>query len=210
MLVLKPVISLAHVPVFLSRNSSFSHPHIIKPPFEKSIAIYSGFEKPHEVDVYQFNVEEENLKNSTIEILIGTLVPACEPLKDLLISWALTGPQQEMLKHELDVEVLKKIVKSHDEGAFFIKNETQGKIWYEPYTKHHYFYQKRQKLRLSEPGVYRIFVWPANSLKGDYVLEFGDKEIWHLGDILYTLSVYPKLLLQAEIKTENCKTSSLQ
>ncbi|MFN8846506.1 MAG: hypothetical protein ACK5V3_15050 [Bdellovibrionales bacterium] len=210
LLFLKSVIGLAHVPVFLDRSTSFTQPFILKPPLDKSIAIYTGFDHADETDVYQFTVNEQDLKTGKIEILIGTLVPSCGPLKDLLISWALTGPQQEAINDQLKSEVLKKVIKENGEGAFLIENETQGKHWYEPYTRHHYFYQKRQKIKLSKPGIYRIFVWSKNSLAGDYVLEFGDKEIWELGDILYTLFVYPKLLFEAEIKTRNCTTSTLQ
>jgi hypothetical protein len=207
---LKSIICWAHVPVFLERSTSLSQPYIVRPPFDKSIAIYTGFDHTDEVDVYQFTVEEQHLKKGEIEVLIGTLVPACEPLKNLLISWALTGPSQESLKDERDPEFLKKTVQGNGDGAFLMKNETQGKLWYEPYTKHHYFYQRRQKLNLRLPGVYKIFVWANSPQAGDYVLEFGDKEIWNLRDILYTFLVYPRLLLEREIKTKNCETSSLQ
>lgn len=199
----------AHFPVFLKKDPSLSIPYILNRPYEKSIAIYTHFESIGDIDVYQFSIDENDLKKGDIRILIGTLVPACEPLKELLISWALVGPKQKMLGDLDDVSILEKIEYTKEKGIFVIHNRVQGKVWHEPYTSHYYFYQKRQVLDLNKVGDYKIFVWSSSGQKGDYVFEFGEKEMWSLGDIFYTLWVYPKLLFEAEIETENCKTSDM-
>ena len=204
---LNSVVCWAHFPVFLKADPTPQNPHKLSRPYQKSIAIYTRFENDKDVDVYRFRLKEEDLKKGSIEILIGSLVPSCKPLEDLLISWSLIGPKQESLSQELDKEVLEG-VKLHDSlGALTVKNTVQGKAWYEPYTAHHYFYQKRKKIILSLPGEYSIYVWPLNNKKGDYVFEFGTEEIWSLADILYTMSVYPKLLFEAEISTDDCTTT---
>jgi hypothetical protein len=174
--------------VFLDEDPSAGKPYRFERPYEKSIAIYTHFESSEDIDYYQFKVTDKDLGKSGLDILIGSLVPACKPLRKLLLSWEFTGPDGLIEK---------------------VENEAQGKLWYEPYTAHYYFYQQRKKFTLTQSGLYQIKVWSSSSMKGDYVLEFGDKEMWGLTEILYTLWVYPKLLLEAEIHTEGCTTSEL-
>ncbi len=200
-------LSWAHVPVLLEESPNTSSSYLLKRPYEKSVAIYTRFEGPNDVDIYQFILNEDDISKGSTDILIGTLVPACEPLKDLLIDWVLIGPKQEALPHLPNKDISEKIKLNKEQGALIVTNSSQGAIWHEPYTAHYYFYQKRQSLKLSIPGEYKIFVWPSKATFGDYVFEFGDKEIWGLNDVLYTLWKYPKLLLESEIKTKNCRTS---
>lgn len=204
---LSPVVCWAHYPVFLKTDPTPQSPHTLSRPYQKSIAIYTRFENDKDVDVYRFHLKEEDLKKGSIEILIGSLVPACKPLEDLLITWSLIGPKHGALSQDIDKETFKEINLNDSMGALTVKNIVQGNIWYEPYTAHYYFYQKRKKIILSLPGEYFIYVWSSNLNKGDYVFEFGTEEIWGLGDILYTMWVYPKLLFEAEIETDNCTTA---
>lgn len=199
--------SYAHVPHFLDADPSKKNPHILKRPYQQSIAIYTEFDSQNDIDVYQFTLTQEDLKQGAVETLIGSLVPACKPLEKLLTNVLLIGPQQEgftLIDHNindlLDIP--------QDQYGVLLKNEKQTHIWEEPYTAHYYFRHKRQKLNLTKDGVYTIYVWGSG--QGDYVFEFGDDEIWPLKDILYTLWVYPKLLLELEISTKDCKTSPME
>ena len=198
-----------HVPVFLERDSSTGRPHNLKRPYNQSIAIYTFFESKSDLDVYQFEVSEEDLEEGPIEVLVGTLVPACEPLAGLLVSWVLVGPKQEALTEVGDTGLPDGVKITDQDGVLYISNQKQGDIWREPYTAHYYFRQIRRKVKLSKTGKYRIFVWPSRGKKGDYVLEFGDEEIWSIPDILFTLWVYPKLIFEGEIITEGCITSNM-
>jgi hypothetical protein len=201
--------ALGHRPIFVKDDSTLGRPHLLKKPFEKSIALYSHFEQKNDLDVFEFTIREKDLKDGPIETLVGSLVPACRPLKNLLLTLVVTGPDQNALFETPSPQIAERIKFKEGNGALILKNEVQGDIWQEKYTAHYYFYQKRQALILNVPGVYRIHVWSNNGDKGDYVLEFGDQEMWGIRDILYTLWVYPKLLLEREIKTKNCKTSSM-
>jgi hypothetical protein len=204
---LNPLVCWAHFPVFLKADPTPQNPYTLNRPYQKSIAIYTQFESDKDVDVYRFHLKEEDLKTGSVEILIGTLVPSCRPLKDLLIAWSLIGPKQESLSQKLDKDIVQNVRFQDNLGALTVKNTVQGKIWYEPYTAHYYFYQQRKKIILRLPGEYRIYIFPLNDKKGDYVFEFGAEEIWSLKDILYTLWVYPKLLFEAEISTDDCTTT---
>lgn len=209
LLFLIPIICQAHRPVFVKKDTTLTKPRTLKKPFEKSIALYSHFEHKNDLDVFEFTIKEKDLKDGPVETLVGSLVPACKPLRDLLLTWVVTGPDQNALYETPSDEIAEKINFKEGDGALIMKNEEQGEIWHEKYTAHYYFYQKRESLTLNVPGTYRIFVWSNDGAKGDYVLEFGDQEVWGLFDILYTIWVYPKLLLEKEIKTKNCKTSSM-
>jgi len=206
---LTPTLCLAHFPVFLKKDPELDTPKLLKRPYEKSIAIYTYFAKQNDLDVYQFEVKEKDLKKGPVEILVGTLVPACKPLKNLLTTWVITGPAQASLYQTPDEEIAKRIRFNPADGALIVENKTQGEVWYERYTRHYYFYQKRETLSLREVGTYRIHIWANDGSIGDYIFEFGDTEMWGMRDILYTLWVYPKLLLEKEIMTKNCKTSSM-
>lgn len=200
----------AHFPIILKQDSNASLPYVLNRPYEKSIAIYSQFDGENDIDVYQFTIEENDLKNGDVKILIGTLVPACEPLKNLLISWALVGPKQPILKELNDENISQRIKIEKGMGTFLVQNKEQGKIWYEKYTSHYYFYQKRSVINLNQIGKYQIYVWPESNQKGDYVFEFGDQEMWSLKDVFQTLWLYPRLFFEAEIESENCKTGPMK
>lgn len=218
------VMAKPHFPVFPGDEPGFASPHTIERPYQKSIAIYSHFASTDDVDVYQFSVSEADLRNGDLELLIGSLVPACEPLRNLLTGWALVGPAQQTLPGQVaDLpEELRSEIESAGNteglGVLQVLNVQQGKVWHESYTDHYYFWQQRREVKVNRTGEYKILIWPLSggaaggsdsAVIGDYVLEFGDKEIWSTMDILYTLLVYPKLLMEKEIVTPGCSTSNL-
>ncbi len=209
LMIVKSNTAYGHVPVFEKRDIKVEQPLTLKRPYDKSIAVYGFFHSDDDVDVFEFNIEEGDLIDNEINILIGSLVPACESLRPLLTSVALVGPKQESLQITEDRFFEEHHIIEEGQGAFILRNTEQAAIWYEPYTKHYYFRQKRATLRLTKTGKYRVFIWSDVKMKGDYVFEFGDKEIWKIGDILYTLWVYPKLLLEAELSTPDCRTLDL-
>lgn len=202
--------SYGHRPVFTEKDPDFATPFVLVRPYRKSIAIYTQFESRNDIDVYQFEIDSKDLEKGSVEILIGTLVPACKPLKDLLVSWALVGPSQKALSSDVSVTMAEKIGLAEAQGALIVENTEQGRLWRESFTAHYYFYQQRKKIQLNEVGQYRVIVWSSSEMAGDYIFEFGDKELWTVGDVLYTLWVYPKLLWEAEIKTKNCTTSEMK
>jgi hypothetical protein len=190
-------------------DSSELNPHVLQRPFEKSVAVYTRFESTDDVDVYQFELEDKDLKYGSIEVFAGTVVPACTPLKNLLITWILIGPRQDALADSLSPELQALTgIKPQEEGSLLVTNTVQGGLWREPFTDHWYFMQKRQKVLLKRTGLYKFFVLPLPSAAGDYVFEFGDQEMWSFSDIIHTLWLYPKLLFESEISTKDCVTSA--
>jgi hypothetical protein len=210
MCIFLPTIGHAHRPVFVKKDPGLVKPRKLKRPYEKSVALYSYFDNKNDLDVYEFTITEKDLKGGPVRTLVGSLVPACKPLKNLLTTWVVTGPDLSALYENPDEEIVRKINFKEGEGALIVKNEMQGELWHESHTAHYYFYQKRESLILDVPGTYRIHIWANDGARGDYVLEFGDKEMWGFTDILYTLWVSPKLLFEKEIVTKNCKTSSMK
>ena len=202
-------VGYAHVPIFPDQKNLSKKFYTLQRPYEKSVALYTYLSKPKEMHLYEFYVEENDLKEGSVEILIGTLVPACPPLKNLLINWTLLGPKQDAINEALPDKLKEKISLEDNQAARTMINKEQGSLWKEPYTSHYYFWQKRLTLRITKTGHYKIYLWATKDQIGDYVLEFGHKELWTLKDILYTLWVYPKLLLEAEIQTPDCKTTSM-
>ncbi len=203
-----PNLAWAHFPIMGHTDSSAKKPHILLRPFEKSVAIYTKFESPEDVDVYEFELTDDDLKNGSTKIFTGTVVPACAPLKNLLTTWILIGPRQDSLADTLSPELQALTGIKAGDGSLLVTNSVQGEIWHEPFTDHWYFMQKRQTVQLRIAGLYKIFVFPSPAAAGDYVFEFGDKEMWSVADILHTLWLYPKLLFESEISTKACVTSS--
>jgi hypothetical protein len=201
--------ALAHVPVLDSPDSSLQSPLVLTRPYDRSIAIYTQFSDTRDVDVYTFEIDPSDLKDGPVAILIGTLVPACEPLRELLIDWVLLGPpvaqpHKQMMRIAHDTVEIDRRQVIHQ-----VNNVQQGPVWHEPYSRHYYFRQQRIQLKLQEPGPYQILVWSNNQQAGDYVFEFGDFEKWNFRDVLYTAWVMPRLWLEAEIVTPNCETKAL-
>jgi hypothetical protein len=202
--------SLCHVPIISGHDSSVGRPFQLNRPYNQSIAVYTHFDAPNDMDVYEFALTPKDIERGAAEILIGTLVPACAPLADLLISWVLIGPKQVALGDTLETSHRNLLDLKGDHGTFYTTNSVQGEVWEEPYTSHYYFRQARKKIKLTEVGNYRVYVWSPNEKQGDYVFEFGDDEIWPVKDILYTLWVLPKLWLEGEIVTKDCVTSAMR
>ena len=215
---LKPVITIlllnfavlklqAHVPIIPKADSSTSNPLFLFSPLEKSRAVYTQFESADDVDVYQFSVTEAELKNGEVPILIGSLVPACEVLKELLISWVLVGPEQRKINLESVPNEITEMIRGANVGIIDYEiNAQQGPIWREEYTAHNYFRQKNKIIKINSPGTYQVYIRSQNKVAGDYVFEFGDKEIWSIWDILKTIYYYPTLIFEKEIETQGCKT----
>ena len=200
-------LAFAHFPILVDRDPTIIDSIKIGPPFNKSVAFYSYLDNEKDIDVYEFNVTKEHLVNGELEILIGALIPACEQLKPLLLDLVLLGPKQKSLPYQ---ELPQFVLNDQGLGSLWLQNTKQGKLWYESHTRHYYFWQKRKKLKVTKTGTYKVYLWSNNQMKGDYVFEFGDKEIWSFKDILYTLWIYPKLLMEGEIKTPGCKTQKIK
>lgn len=201
--------AFGHVPILDSVDSSPKNPIILPRPYDRSIAIYTQFSEPHDIDVYEFEVTPSDIKDGPAGILIGTLVPACAPLRKLFINWILLGPNV-VRPHEVITNIGPERIQI-DRRRMIIEalNLEQGPIWHEPYSRHYYFRQKRTQLKLQELGRYQIYVWSESNLGGDYVFEFGDFEKWRFRDVLYTAWVMPRLWLEDEIITPGCSTNIL-
>jgi len=186
----------AHVPVLEGKNDSSSEkPWDIPRPYDKSIAYY-GYLEGGDSDVFQFEVTANDLSSGSqsnttpngqqnpLVIYFGTLVPYCEHYRTYLLELTLRNQTGQILTT--------------------VSNTEQGREWYEPYSRHRYYWQKDIHFPITQPGVYSITLRHPEGRAGDYVFAFGEKEMWGFYDVLNLIWVYPKLLFKAEIRQPGC------
>jgi hypothetical protein len=220
-----------HVPYFKKKNSKFFQ---LKMPLEKSVVVYSSFSKTGAVDLFQFelkardfnesaticgldvrtkikgrhpliNTDEKGIKGR--RLFVSTVIPGCETYKELLPQIALVGPKGDYFQDLLPEEValLPFNYDPSTEGVVLIKNDTQGPLWYEKYTRKHYFMNKETSVTLSRPGQYKIYTWEPNGKIGDYALAVGDIEVWRFKEIMRGIIHIVGLWRHKEIHSKQCK-----
>jgi hypothetical protein len=220
-----------HVPYFKNKNSK---PFQLKMPLEKSVVIYSGFSGAEAVDLFQFQLKASDFNESATllgidtrtkikgrhplistdengikgrRLFVSTVISGCEAYKEILPQIAIVGPKGDYLQ-DLPSEEVALLPFNYDpikEGVVLIKNETQGPVWYEKYTRKHYFRNKEMSITLSRPGLYKIYSWELNGKSGDYALALGDIEVWRFKEIMRAMKHIVGLWKHKEIHSKQCK-----
>jgi len=220
-----------HVPYFKKKNSK---PYKLKMPLEKSVVIYSGFSGAGAVDLFQFELKARDFNESATisgidtrtkikgrhhlvttdehgikgrRLFVSTVIPGCETFKELLPQIALVGPKGDYFKDILPEEaaLLPFNYDPSTEGVVLIKNDSQGPLWYEKYTRKHYFMNKEMSVTLSRTGHYKIYTWELNGKTGDYALAVGDVEAWRFKEVMRGIRHIVGLWRHKEIHSKQCK-----
>jgi len=220
-----------HIPYFKKKNSKAFQ---LKMPLEKSVVIYSGFSRAGAVDLFQFQLKACDFNESATlsgfdtrtkikgrhplittdengikgrRLCVSTCIAGCEAYKELLPQIALVGPKGDYFQALLPEEValLPFNYDPSTEGVVLIKNNTQGPLWYEKYSRKHYFMNKEMSVTLSRPGQYKIYTWELNDTTGDYALAVGDIEVWRFKEIMRGIRHIVGLWRHKEIHSKQCK-----
>ncbi len=209
----------SHVPYVEGLDFTDSEAYSIQAPIEKSLAIYLSFDAKDDIDQAQFTLTEADLdeKNSSIAIgeagekgrkaVFNTIVPSCAPYANILPQVALVGPIQEKLV-KLSPDIALPFTLEEGQGVYLLGNDQQGEVFKENFSGTSYWQQQKAEFILTKPGDYRIFVWEAQGQIGDYVLVFGDKEIFGPQEIVQAGKRINFLRQGLEIKNEQCRKAA--
>lgn len=209
--------AFAHIPYI--EGLDFQEVYDVKAPVERSLALYMSFDKNDAYDKIRFTISEADLKadqkNLVVDatgrvgrkITFNTIVPRCSQYAGVLPSLALVGPAQAALSSNYAAADLPFAVEGAD-GVFRLTNSEQGKVFKEPIAGTSYWQGKEAELIVSEAGVYQLYVWNPSGAVGDYVLVFGDKELFGPGEIAQSARRISYLRRGLEIKDPACRKAA--
>jgi len=209
----------SHVPYVEGLDFTDSEAYSIQAPIEKSLAIYLSFDAKDDIDQSLFTLTESDLdeKNSSIladqqgekgrKVVFNTIVPACAPYANILPQVALVGPIQERLT-KLSPEIALPFTLEEGEGVYLLSNDQQGEVFKENFSGTSYWQQQTAEFIVTKPGSYKIFVWEPQGQIGDYVLVFGDQEIFGPQEIAQATKRINFLRQGREIKNEECRKTA--
>lgn len=204
----------AHVPYVEGLDFQDNEAFEIRPPIEKSHALYFSFNSSTDQDRVVFTLTEQDFQDAKAvqdeqgkpgrKVYFDTIVPACAPYAFILPSVALVGPRQAVLP-EPSSELTLPLTLEADQGVFYLKNTEQGEVFKESVSGTSYFRQKTAEFIVNTPGRYEIIVWEPTGKIGDYVLVVGDEEIFEAQDIVQSIKRIGYLRQGKEIKDETCR-----
>jgi len=198
MVALGSVPALAHVPYLETTDYTEEDPFKIPRSIRQSLAAYSWLafdgDFTEDIDVYTFRVKDPRGAN----VFIETLVPVCVGYEDFLPSFAIVGEGLPDPGIELPFDI------PEGHGAFVIDNLEPGEErpqFFEPFGDKSY-YQGTDFEQVLPRGSYTVYVWDPYELGGDYVIVFGDKELWGILDIIRAIIETPKIRRGEELHIE--------
>ncbi|MDJ0765754.1 MAG: hypothetical protein QNJ97_22410 [Myxococcota bacterium] len=182
-------VAQAHVPYLETDDYTDDDPFEIPRTIRQSLAAYAWLEfdeaGTEDVDVYTFDVKWSWETN----VFIETLVPVCAGYEDFLPAFAIVGPGLPEPSAALPFDI------PQGQGAIVVENLEPGEErpqFFEPFGDKDY-YQGPNFEQVMPTGTYTVYVWDPYGLGGDYVIVFGDKEIWGISDIIRAFVETPKI-----------------
>lgn len=204
----------AHVPFVEGLDYQDNEAYQVQDPVEKSLALYMSFNGPDDLDRVQFTLSPADFQDAKAvvdakgrrgrKVTFHTIVPACKAYASILPYVALIGPKQELLP-EWSSEIALPFALDADQGVYLIRNSEQGAAFEEKITKTAYYQQKSAELIISTTGRYELVVWEPKGQIADYVLVFGDEEIFGPEEIQQANKHLDSLLEGQEIKNLECR-----
>ena len=182
---------------------------------EKSLAIYSAFNYPGDVDEMTFTLTPQDLENQDKLVTEGsqrgrrlsfdTIVPRCLGNLEVLPSIAVVGPIQGLLVQDnTSLETLPFSVKP-GEGTFITTNDSQGETFKEEIGGTYYWQQKRSEILLTQPGDYHIYIWNRTENVGDYTFVIGREEVFGIPEIIQSFKRIGFIRRGKEINDAQCR-----
>lgn len=149
-----------------------------------SYAVYMRLEQAGDIDFVSFKVD------GPMKVRASLLVPQRPPFLDFYPVFAIVGPGLP----SPDVEVPFEIPVGY--GAVVLKSEPQlvREKFYEPFSMTRYYrgFQVFER-EVTDPGTYFIVIWHPDGEYGDYVVSYGEKEIFTPKEMYYTYLVVAKI-----------------
>ncbi|MFW7380984.1 MAG: hypothetical protein ACOH5I_19365 [Oligoflexus sp.] len=208
---------MAHVPYIEGLDYQESESFKIAPPIEKSLAIYGSFASAKDVDRLTFRLTEDDLNRSNQYIVtdsegnygrklyIDSLVPACSEYAQIQPMIAIIGPAQKNLSTVLEPGVDVPVSLSNDQGIFILASEPEGPVFTEMFSNTSYWEKDPAEFILVEAGDYEVVIWEKNAAIADYVISFGDQEMFGMKEIAQSMKRLPYLRQGKELKSETCR-----
>jgi hypothetical protein len=200
------------VPYLENEDFSYQNPYIVENEIEKSIAIYSYFDSPDDIDIVTFELKPEDFltedgKFKERSLFVQLLVPACPTYEDEMPELLVTRQLKNHLLHESAFVTLlpdelnlryQEIVMKYD------FNQEKRKVWHEQYSNRYYFMQEGEVKALNTPGKYTIHIWNKSKRPSDYVFALGSIDNFDQSDWDQANRLLPIIIPRKELNNQNC------
>jgi len=187
--------AFAHVPFIEGKDYAEFKPFPVQ-NITQSKAFYAYLEQD-EADSFVMEIDKPT------RIYVNTLIPFCREYAKYDVNYALTGPGLP----QPDVDVPFDLPAGH--GA--VVYEPQYSDWsgrpfmYEQYSDRRYFEGSNYTYEAQESGTYKLFVWHASGIPGDYIAVIGRAEQWGSEDVKLAAINTPIIQDRAEMRS-NCES----